>query len=99
MHFRWALRFRFRQSKWSIAEQHYSEALSGALHISKRGSLVPTLYRNRSGARFALKRFDEALADATVSLQLEPSNSKVIFHSSLDSFLTATIQVSSPLPV
>jgi hypothetical protein len=45
--------------------------------MAQKAHLLPALYRNRSSAFHAMKRFAESLDDAKISLQLDPHNAKV----------------------
>jgi hypothetical protein len=62
------------------AVQYYTDAISGALHVEKLENMLAALYRNRSSANFALKKFDDSMKDGITSLKFDPSNPKVIFH-------------------
>lgn len=67
----------FRAGEWDSAVTHFTEALSGALQMEKRSSLVPSLFRNRASAHFAKKQYDESLKDAKASVKIQPQSSKV----------------------
>ena len=67
----------FRESDWQTAVAHYTDAIAGAQNIEKRNSVLPSMFRNRSSAFFALKDLDNSLRDAKSSLQIEPRNTKV----------------------
>ena len=77
----------FRTQKWEKSISLYTDAISGALHVKSLNSFLPALYRNRSSAFFATKKYDESLQDALASLRLEPRNPKV------DSTINSTIYI------